>query len=675
MDKQDKNEIKAWDGLPLQIIEVILSQCCLNDCMACVCVFSRWGLAFPRHISLCERAASYFSEVVKLSKNQSQLHIDLQGIGPTLAGGALTLLSQQLCQQPGCFSNLVSLNLSSQCQPLADLLEIFSSSDVQATSPSAFPALRFLSVRPIEDFRPVRDLTLKPPNFAALRCPPSLEETHLHITGEVLKCSLGIKTFLQVISNVLVLAVCEAFSVHETWSGIIGGGNHFPLFPRLRLLRLTDEGGLQTRLLSLSREERRQVMPCLKELIVDVFCWSRSHRRIVSRLAVLSDYKIYLCDEGVSIRAKRGQTPDRPVLFPVFSVETDKWAFFGDKLRNLTIFMNADAVLQCPAGSTGLPVTAIEAELAQSPNRVCCLGLCSRFADTMGQASDFIGHCQKMALLCRVKLISLLRLAGCNLHFVAMNHQILAACSVDPILQGICIQFRGCYPSVRCLHIIGTIYAVSLPQGITLWASLRYICGLFPRLQQLRISFMLGLDAVDLSLAIAQCPQLHTLFLHRVPIHLDEFQEALLNILSTSRELVALSLILGQIPIGGEVRSWTRAFHSDTLRYLHLELCSGGEVFSGEVMAIAQQIPTLLWVVVKCNDSHVIVANRTQAHDAPVLKEYLRLDTLDLPVICPQLFDLLWFQKSGVSYYLCPNYSPHHFEQIIKSAFCDQTVK
>ncbi|VDN13503.1 unnamed protein product [Dibothriocephalus latus] len=423
----------------------------------------------------------------------------------------------------------------------------------------------------------------------------------------------------------------------------------------------------------MSRAERHQMMPCLKEVMLDVFCWSRSHRRIGTRLAALSEYTIYLCDEGVSTRAKRGHTPDKPIIFPVVAVETDKFAFYGGKLSNLSVFMNADAVTKCPPA--GVAVTPIEVELAQSPNRVCCLGLCSRFADTMGQARDFISHCQKMALVCREKLTSLLWLAGHNLEFVAMNHQILAACSVDPVLQQICAQSRDAYPSVRCLHIVGTIYAVTLPEGSQLWASLRYICGLFPRLERLRVSFMFGLDAADLRLAIAQCPRLQILYLHRVPIHLNDFQEALLSILSTSKHLVTLSLILGQIPIGGEIRSWTRAFHSKTLRYLHLELCSGGEVFAREVLAIAQQIPTLLWVVVKCNDSHVIVANRTQAHETPVLKEYLRLDTLDLPVICPQLFDLLWFQKSSVSYYQFPNYSPHHFGQIIKPGCRDQATK
>nr|VZI07124.1 unnamed protein product [Spirometra erinaceieuropaei] len=638
--------------------------------MVCVRVLPRWGLAFPRRISLSEKASSYFAEAVELTANLPEVHIDLQGMGPTLVGGALTLLSQQLRQLPRCFNNLVSLDLSSQCQPLSDLLDLFSASDS-----SPFPALRFLSVRPIEDFRSVCESTPKPPNFAALRSPPRLEETHLHITGEVLKSTLGMKALLHLLNNVRVLAVCEAFSTHETWSGIIGGANHLPFFPRLILLRFTDEGGLQTQLLSMPREERRQMMPCLKEIVVGVFCWSRSHRRLITRLAALSDYKIYLCDEGVSTRAKRGHTPGRPILFPIVPVETDKYAFYGDKLSNLSVFVNADAVSPYPASGIAVSVTPIEAQLAQSPDRVRCLGLCSRLADTMGQASEFIGHCQKVAFICREKLTSLLRLAGCNLHFLAINHQILAACSVDPILQNICIQSRGCCPSVRCLHIVGTIYAVSLPQGSKLWASLRFICGLFPRLERLRVSFMFGLDATDLSLAIAQCPHLQTLFLHRVQIHLQEFQEALLSILSTSRQLVALSLILGQIPIGGEVRAWTGAFHSKTLRYLHLELCSGGEIFVREVLMIAQQIPTLLWVVVKCNDSHVIVASRTEAYDTPVLKEYLRLDTLDLPVICPQLFDLLWFQKSSVSYYQFPNYSPHHFERIIKPEFYGQTVK
>ncbi len=174
---------------------------------------------------------------------------------------------------------------------------------------------------------------------------------------------------------------------------------------------------------------------------------------------------------------------------------------------------------------------------------------------------------------------------------------------------------------------------------------------------------MYGIDPFDLQEAVKDLPQLTSLYVQRLPLNLPECQTALLNILQGAKKLRHLNLILPQLPTGIGVREWTQAFKSDSVHYLIIELSSGGVVRMDEARAIMQQMAELKWLIIKCNDGHVIEMNRTEAGVAE--KEHLRLDTLDLPVMYPQLFDNLWFSKWNVSYFLFPNYTPDHMERFV----------
>ncbi len=104
--------------------------------------------------------------------------VSLNGPGPTLPGGAFGLLfNNEVTWQT---NNLVSLDLSGQCQSTGDIIRVFQN--------LSFPALRFLSLRPAITLEDQHQSTES--SEGTVRAPPQLREFRLHFYGTVLEHSL-----------------------------------------------------------------------------------------------------------------------------------------------------------------------------------------------------------------------------------------------------------------------------------------------------------------------------------------------------------------------------------------------------------------------------------------------------------------------------------------------------
>ncbi len=153
------------------------------------------------------------------------VEVNLNGVGPTLPGGAFGLLFSN--EVTGQFNNLVSLDLSGQCQSTGDILRVFQN--------LPFSALRSLSLRPavtLED-KSQRILPLE----GAVNAPPKLREFHLHFYGIGMEHSWEAAQIMSIGHHTVEISICEvALEVLRTpWSDVFG--YEFVHFPNVTQIR------------------------------------------------------------------------------------------------------------------------------------------------------------------------------------------------------------------------------------------------------------------------------------------------------------------------------------------------------------------------------------------------------------------------------------------------------
>lgn len=163
--------MKNWTNLPEGVIRRILGFLDLDDTIAATQAIPQWIGLFPKHIALTINTPKYLPILRRRMAELPSVEVNLNGVGPTLPGGAFGLLFSN--EVTGQFNNLVSLDLSGQCQSTGDILRVFQN--------LPFSALRSLSLRPavtLED-KSQRILPLE----GAVNAPPKLREFHLHFYG------------------------------------------------------------------------------------------------------------------------------------------------------------------------------------------------------------------------------------------------------------------------------------------------------------------------------------------------------------------------------------------------------------------------------------------------------------------------------------------------------------
>lgn len=639
--------------MPLEVIENILRYCDLDCVMACYQSCSRLKSVLPRQLVLTEESGGYFERLMEVV---DPVGISMRGLGPAVPCGALGLIISSLEVDTNRFRNLTSLDLSRQVQPI-DVLVTFLASTKRLES------LRFLSIRPSDPVVvPLQRPEEPGPSFAGTL--PSLDEAHVHLYGKVLLRTEWMIRLLLLLQRAQTLSICEVFSTERKWNSIFMANDTVLMLPRIRMLRLTDESGIQGALERLGSEGRKIRFPNLETLIIDLPQRFGSFRLLRTRLAYFPEYEVHLTERTVGARMfRKDSARHRELIHQPRAIKLDSVRLLDREDKHLSVFFNADALhdkIQL------LEKTPLEHELEKHPQSIECLGISSRMAETIGQPINYRQHCSQIADIFRTKLLSILGLCGPRLRFVVVNLQLLAACTLDRSLRELLEQTPHQFPSVETLHILGTVTAASHASGSTLWSVLRHICRLFPKLKSLRMSYFYGIDPTDLKEAVKRLPLLSHLHINRMPLNQATCQPALLDMLQNAKNLKSLSLILPQLTAGQEVSEWTQAFRSRSLKYLHLELSAGGVVSMEEARVLMNQLPALEWLIIKCNPSHVIemhrVASRSGADKVREV-EHLRLENLDLPVLFPQLFGLFWFTKWEVSYFEFPNYSCDHLER------------